>query len=114
MGNRTWKPTTSGILSIVAGGVGVVWGIMLITLGASGASFAPAGAPLGFVEMHSLLIVTVVLVLLGAVAIVGGIYALQRRNWRLALAGSICSLFCLWFVGIPAIIFTVMGKEEFN
>jgi hypothetical protein len=109
MGNRTWKPTTAGILSIVAGGVGVVWGIAF----AVGGSLS-VGAPLGLPGMHNFLIVTVALGLLGATAIVGGIYALQRRNWGLALAGSICSLFCLWFVGIPAIIFTVMGKEEFN
>ncbi|MCD6230712.1 MAG: hypothetical protein J7J88_02400 [Dehalococcoidia bacterium] len=109
MGNRTWKPTTAGILSIVAGGGGVVWGIAV----AVGGSLS-VGVPLGVAGMHNFFIVTVILVLLGAMAIVGGIYALQRRNWGLALAGSICSLFCLWFVGIPAIIFTVMGKEEFN
>ena len=71
--DRTWKPTAAGILCIIAGIVGVIPGI------AFAASFAGgAGVPS---------------IVLGIIAIVGGIYALRRRRWGLALAGSICALF---------------------
>jgi len=52
--------------------------------------------------------------ILGIVAIIGGVYALRRRIWGLALAGSICAFFCAWFLGIPAIIFVILGKSEFS
>jgi len=38
---------------------------------------------------------------------------LKRRIWGLALAGSICSLI-VWFLGIPAIVFTALGKKHFK
>jgi hypothetical protein len=45
--------------------------------------------------------------------IVGGIYALRRKKWWLALAGSIVSL--IFFVlGILALIFVLYSKDEFE
>jgi len=52
--------------------------------------------------------------ILGIIAIIGGVYALKRRLWGLALAGSICGTIIFLPTGIPAIIFTAMGKREFN
>lgn len=64
-------------------------------------------------------------------AIVGGVYAWERRKWPIALAGSISALFTLlfmnsimrdyrseWFwalmlIGIAAIVLTVLSKKEF-
>ena len=48
------------------------------------------------------------------IAIVGGIYALRRRIWGLALAGSICALVGFGIPGILAIIFVTKGKREFK
>jgi len=46
------------------------------------------------------------LIIWGIVPIVGGIYALRRRRWGLALAGSICSLIgCVIFMIYGAIVF---------
>ena len=54
-------------------------------------------------------------IVLGIVAILGGIYALRRRIWGLALAGSICALIGPWFIlGILAIVFVSLGKREFE
>jgi hypothetical protein len=109
---RTWKPTTAGILCIIGGALGVFLGTVLAVLGTVvGAIFAGLSLPiLGGLVMGTL----AVGIVLGAVAIVGGIYALRRRKWGLALAGCICALFPWWFLGIPAIIFAVLGKGEFE
>ncbi|MGA2670482.1 MAG: hypothetical protein ABSF21_03570 [Dehalococcoidia bacterium] len=69
---RTWKPTTAGILCIIAGVIGVIPGIVVV------ASTDMFGAPS---------------IVPGIIAIIGGIYSLKRRGWGLALAGSICALF---------------------
>jgi len=76
---KTWKPTAAGILCIIAGAIGMIPGILLALLFA----FASVGwsrfigAPL---------------IIVAIIPIVGGIYALRRRIWRLALAGSIFAL----------------------
>ncbi|MBA7616387.1 hypothetical protein ES703_23683 [subsurface metagenome] len=46
-------------------------------------------------------------------AVIGGIYALKRKHWRWALAGSICSLL-FPFTGIPAVILLIKSKDEFQ
>lgn len=50
----------------------------------------------------------------GIVAVIGGVYSLRRRAWGLALTGSILYLFLVWFLGIPALIFLAMGRNEFE
>ncbi|MCJ7669805.1 MAG: hypothetical protein MUO61_04730 [Dehalococcoidia bacterium] len=72
---RTWKPTTAGILCIIAGIIGLIPGIVVVM---ADSSIGMLGAPS---------------IVLGIVAIVGGICALGRRSWGPALAGSICALF---------------------
>ena len=52
---------------------------------------------------------------LGAVlGIIGGVYALQRKYWGLALAGAIAGSISFFPCGIVAIIFTAMAKPEFD
>ena len=46
-------------------------------------------------------------------SVIGGIYALRGTHWRWALAGAICSLLFPFF-GIPAIIFLIKRKGEFE
>jgi len=61
-----------------------------------------------------LVIATVFLLIVGIMPIIGGIYALQRKNWGLALAGSIVAIFGSSVMGILATIFVAMAKNEFE
>jgi hypothetical protein len=102
---KTWKPTVAGILAIIAGAIQVIVGIVIAAVGSIGwffgvGWFSAFGAPL---------------IILGIIAIIGGIYALRRQIWGLALAGSICALIGPWFIlGVLAIIFVSLGKREFK
>ena len=101
---KTWKPTTAGILSIIAGAIQVITGIVIAAFGGIGWFFgigwlSAIGAPL---------------IILGIIAIIGGVYALKRRVWGLALAGAICALVGPPILGILAIIFVSLGKGEFK
>ena len=104
--NKTWKPTTGGILTIIAGALQLISGIV----------FATAAGILGaIVGMGWFSAIGVPLLVFGIIAIIGGVHALRRRTWGLALAGSICALVGPWFVlGILAIIFVAIGKGEFE
>ena len=102
---KTWKPTTAGILCIIAGAIATIAGIVIAVVGSIGWFFgipwvSAIGAPS---------------IILGIIAIVGGSYALKRRVWGLALAGSICALIGPWgLLGLLAIIFVSLGKGEFE
>jgi hypothetical protein len=100
---KTWKPTTAGILSIIAGASNLIVGLPLAVVGVAAFLF-------GFAA-----IAAVPFLVLGVIAIIGGIYALRRQAWGLALAGSICSIISLGFIlGILATIFVSLGKTEFK
>ena len=124
---RTWKPITAGILTIIAS---VLTGIIVLII------------PFAVDIPHES--IAVVGVVLGIVAIVGGCFALLRRVWQLALSGPILGLISPWpeqialyikygqsygvikmfifaiFLGIPivmnilAIIFVGRSKKEFS
>ena len=110
---KTWKPTTGGILSLIAGiiqllsGIGLTVGLGMLQGLVGGVPGLPAGL---------FAILGIPWIILGIIAIVGGIFAMKRAKWGLALAGSICALFhaFTWFLAIPAIIFIIMGKGEFE
>ena len=117
---KTWKTKTAGILAIVAGVVTVIEFVFV------GVLVIPK---LGWLEVMSVLsesgIVAVAFAVVMAsaiVAIVGGVFALKRKRWRLALAGSICAIFSLMFVpvllnvplAIASIVLVVLGRGEFE
>lgn len=124
---KTWKPTTAGILSIIAGTIGVIGGIWIVVIGAGIAGLGACPWMEAVPEMPDILpnilgvlgimvgAIAIPAIIMGAVAIVGGIYALRRQKWGLALAGSVCALIGSGpLLGILAIIFVAMGKGEFE
>jgi len=108
--------TAGGILSIVGGafevGMWVVsvmsnviesWVGSLLPSGQFGIEFIPTWLPIAYL-------------VLGIIAIVGGVSALRRKSFGLSLAGAIC---CALpspssILGILAVIFVALGKREFE
>ena len=122
---KTWKPTVAGILNIVAGvlsllgAICVIIGSVLISVGS--APFPAYGwgdlAALGIDRTFLIIIVGIGAVFLANVGmwpLIGGIYALQRKKWGLALAGSIVAILGLTPLGIAATILTALSKDEFE
>jgi hypothetical protein len=107
---KTWKPTTAGILTLIAGVLNVIAGIVVAALsGFIGSMMWWMPRWMGFGAIGAALIV------IGIVSIIGGIFALQRRTWGRALAGAICALLSppVIILGILAIIFISLSKKEF-
>lgn len=80
---KTWRPTAAGILCVITGAVDVFLALF----------FLPNA-------------------LVGAISIAGGIYALRRRIWGLALAGSISSFLGSAILGIVVILFLVSDQPH--
>ena len=120
---KTWKPTTAGILSVIAGAFGVIGGIVVLALGTVAGGILGLFGAFGLPELSSIILpamggIVVALaafpLALGIVAIIGGVYAMRRQKWGLALAGAICALLVSSILGIVAIIFVALGKNEFE
>ena len=139
---RTWKPRAAGILCIVGGIGGVLFGIVAVVflffVIVGGVPDMPPPEPPTELPglLNESLIFLIVWGILGiiavAMAIVGGVCALRRRIWGLALAGSICTLIGPWGLlgilipsimplmllfaipGILATTFIARAKREFS
>ncbi|OGO17261.1 MAG: hypothetical protein A2Z02_06035 [Chloroflexi bacterium RBG_16_48_7] len=115
-----------GILSIVSGAMGVFSGIMVAFMGIFFAVFIPTlsrfdrfSSPPPFDGYFAIFAVVYggmgfFLMLIGALSIVGGAFALKKRHWGWALAGSIAGSYVFFATGIAAVIFTAMAKNEFQ
>lgn len=70
------------------------------------------GQILGFAST-ALIAIAVVAIVFGIIALIGGINAIKRRRWGLALAGAILATPIMPPLGVLSIIFVSMGKREF-
>ena len=52
-------------------------------------------------------------IILGVVALIGGIFALRRKVWVMAVIGAIFAIPCMPILGTLAIIFVALANEEF-
>ncbi len=94
---RTWKPMTAGILSIIGGCAGI--------------GMAGSVAWIPFVGVFAAPFIAC-----GVVAIIGGIFALRRRVWVLALIGAILAIPLIpvgTVLGILATLWISQARKEF-
>ena len=89
----TWKPDTAGVLNIVSGMYGILWGLLIVTQ---------------FENIWS-----TVFFIVGLVALVEGIYAIKRSRWPLALAGSISAILLAPVITIPSVVLILQSKNDF-
>lgn len=112
---KTWKPTTAGILAIIAGILGIVAsGIIMGTwsLGGLGGLFGFGMFSIFFTGPDVTWVVAQII--FGIIAIIGGNHARNRRLWGWALAGSILAIPIIPPLGILAVIFLALSRNEFS
>jgi hypothetical protein len=103
---KTWMPTAAGILTIISGVACLLLGLIAIVVGHAVGRFSGIWG-FGFIGIPHMVI--------GIVSILGGVFALQRKMWWLALVGAILAL--MWpssLFGILSIIFVALSKKEFK
>ena len=114
--------SAGGVLSIVAGAFEVIAGGIMVALVSLGIPLRLSLLPFpprfgGACNMAVVSIVLIImgglLLVLGILAIVGGISAIRRKSFGLSLAGAICALIPLNLLGLLAVIFVSLGKREF-
>lgn len=99
---KTWKPMAAGFFTVISAS---------IAFGRSGDTMLAMVAPqLGLLDATQL---KAVLIALGVVAMVGGIMALIRRSWGMALAVAIAATPLLTPLGALAVVWVVQSRQEF-
>jgi hypothetical protein len=116
---ETSKATVAGVCDIIAGIAGLIGGIPLVMLaivgsGVLGTLPRPEFHILHLIPLALFLPLALMCFVAGAVAVMGGIAALKRSRWGLALAGSIAAIFGFFPVGIAAVVFTILAEPEFR
>jgi len=112
---QTGKPIAGGVLLLIAG----ILGLLNIVI-----TFAIAGSMLAFMAVipGAAAIIAVclgIIALFSIFALVGGIVALRRRMWGLALVGGILGLFSIGplfissILSLVGLILIAISKEEF-
>ena len=108
-----WMPLVAGVLDLIAGVPALLLGILI----AAKVTGEPPSmlAAFGFGSVWSIApLIGKLLIIAGIIALAGGLAALKKKVWWLALAGSVVAFFCLCFVGIPAFVFTITGRKRFT
>jgi len=103
---KKYLSLAAGIIDIAAGGFSLVslllMGVVMVVLAGDGEiPLFMAAIPLA-------------MVIPGVLAVVGGIFALRRRSWVMALIGSIALVVTSSVPGIAAVVLTVMARDEFE
>jgi len=118
--SNRWMPTAGGILNIISGALCIVGSIALFIVAAIFQTMSPDDLDDLFIELDVAHIIVVLFIILGIIilalgiiAIIGGINALRRKRWGLALAGAICLALGGDILGIVALVFIAMSRKEF-
>jgi hypothetical protein len=105
--NRNHLSLAAGILEIVSGVfLALLAAFLLVTMGIG--TTQEDGPPV------VLLLLPLAFLAMGALGIAGGICALQRRKWGLALAGAIAVVLPTSYLGIAALVLVALARDEFE
>ena len=123
---KTWRPTTAGILNIISGVLSIQGAIGLVIAIVAGDIAGdirksildicpPEYLPFVATLIPTILIILLLLAIIVALfPIIGGVLALQRMKWGWALTGSIIAIIAMFPLGVASTIFVVMAKREFE
>jgi hypothetical protein len=103
---KTGTIIVAGILDIIVGCLGL-FGVLGLMVAIAFVSDEPD-------TLAILVPVAVLLALKSILALVGGMYALQRRNWVMALVGAIAAALPFSLLGIIALILTALSRDQFR
>jgi uncharacterized protein YacL len=93
-----------GVFSILSGVFGMLVGAIILAVGSTFFINIPAWG----------LICGAIPLIFGFIALLGGYCAIQRRSFGIAVLGAIFAIFLTVLFGIIAVVFTIMGKDEFQ
>lgn len=116
---KTWKPQVAGILSIVGGVIGLFGSLgIMIAIAAIDGSQHWINDFNGYWDVGNVIpilwAIGIPIFVCSVLSIVGGIFAIQRKVFGLALTGAITAFIPVWIFGLLSVIFLALSHDEFN
>jgi putative membrane protein len=108
---RTALPTVAGVMNIIIGSINFLG---VIGVGIAIAVVWSNQYWIDWTALTVLWIVFAVLLVFSLPSLIGGIYAIQRKNWAIALIGSIASFLTWFIIGLIPLILVILSKDEFG
>ncbi len=107
-GSKPKLSAAAGILDMVCGVFAILFALGLLIF----LILVPfeADIPYGLIVLPGLIIMAGG----GVLAIVGGIHALKRRSWAMALAGAAAAALGMGILGVAALVLTALSRDEFE
>lgn len=111
---KTNTALAAGVLLVIAGILAIGNSMFIILIAEEIASFSQD------LPSEFLIICNTIVILLAIIAVLGGIMAIKRKSWAVALIGSIFGLFTLGplfissILSLIALILIAVSKEEFR
>jgi hypothetical protein len=103
-------PVIGGILIIIAGLIEIGSGGLLIAGGAATSSIPIVGGDIGGI----LAVCGAIWLILGIIALLGGIFAIQRKSFGIAVLGGILGLAGYFIPALIGLILVAVSKDEFK
>ncbi len=109
---KTWRAPSAGILAIVAGYFNILLGWVGLMGGLTGATLLGLASVSSGVGTG----IGVILLVLGAISVIGGLFTLSRRAYGLGVIGSIAALFPspALILGTLSLVFVGLARNEFH
>jgi len=110
---KTWKPVLGGVLILIGGLLVVLWGVGLI--GAIDALDFVMPVELDAWDMLSDLVKAcgAIMIVLGLIGVLGGIFAIMRKAFGLAIVGGILALPGFGIFALVGLVLVAISKDEF-
>ncbi len=106
------KPKEDSILPVVGGAL-IIVGALVYFYWAYG--LAVAGNALGFMPFNIddiLTVCGVIFAILGVISVLGGVFALMKQRYGLAVLGGVFAIVSL--IGLVGLILVIVGKDSFK
>ncbi len=112
---HTAKPVIGGILIIIGALVGIVFGIWIAAIGGTLETLMPVTVPGADALAGIIMICGIVFLVFGIIGLLGGIFAIKRTHFGLAILGGIFSLLAGFIIfGLIGLILVAISKKEFS
>jgi hypothetical protein len=112
-----WMPVVAGILTLIAGVTKLLafLGVLIAVIFMPASAYSSLdNAPHMMWSANWMIAIMVPLLVLGVLAVIGGVYMLQRRMWGMALVGGIAALIPNSLLGIAAVVLIAISKDQFD
>ena len=111
-------PVIAGILCIIAAVPRLAGSIFIFVLGWLGDGFFGFlwyGVPgMPNAQFPLITLAAVLILIVGLLALIGGICAARQKYWALAVTGAALTAIISWPIGIPALTLTVISRKNFK